>query len=94
MNFILQPWQVLFAALSGVVNQRQTEIIEFQNIQITALLKQLGKKRVLLSDDQRRLLAVKGKTLGHKTLRDLTTYCYTGHDPSLASGTRGQKVGP
>jgi hypothetical protein len=33
----------------------------------------LGKKRILLTDDQRRLLAVKGKSLGRKTLRELTT---------------------
>ena len=32
-----------------------------------------GKKRILLTDDQRRLLAVKGKILGRKTLRELTT---------------------
>ena len=34
---------------------------------------QHGKKRILLSDDQRRLLAVKGKALGRKTLLELTT---------------------
>lgn len=32
-----------------------------------------GKKRILLNDDQRRLLAVKGKALGRKALRELTT---------------------
>jgi putative transposase len=33
----------------------------------------MGKKRVILADDQRRILAVKGKALGRKTLQDLTT---------------------
>jgi hypothetical protein len=32
-----------------------------------------GKKRILLTDDQRRLLAVKGKALGRKALMELTT---------------------
>ncbi len=32
-----------------------------------------GRKRILLTDDQRRVLAVKGKALGRKTLRELTT---------------------
>ena len=73
MDFILQPWQVVFVAFCGLVNQRQREIIEFQNAEITALLQKLGKKRLLLTDDQRRLLAVKGKVLGRQTLRDLTT---------------------
>jgi putative transposase len=32
-----------------------------------------GKNRIRLTDDQRRMLAVKGKALGRKTLRELTT---------------------
>jgi len=51
----------------GWVNERQSEIIEFQNAQIAALLTKLDKKRVLLTDDQRRILAVKGKSIGRKT---------------------------
>ena len=50
MSFVLQPWQVVFVALSAWVNQRQQQIIEFQNAEIEALLKKLGKKRVLLTD--------------------------------------------
>ncbi len=73
MNLILQPWQCLFVAFCGLVNQRQTEIIDFQNAQIMTLLEKLGKKRVLLTDDQRRLLAVKGKSIGRKALQELTT---------------------
>jgi transposase InsO family protein len=37
------------------------------------LKEKLGKKRILLTDDQRRRLAVKGKILGRKALRELTT---------------------
>ena len=37
------------------------------------MMKAQGKKRLLLNDDQRRLLAVKGKSLGQKSLRELTT---------------------
>ena len=73
MNFVLQPWQLAFVALSAWMNQRQQQIIEFQNAQIEALLKKLGKKRVLLTDEQRRLLAVQGKALGRKALMELTT---------------------
>jgi hypothetical protein len=59
--------------VGGLVNQRQQQIIEFQNAQIEALLKKLGKKRLLLDDNQRRLLSVKGYALGRKTLSELTT---------------------
>ena len=37
------------------------------------MMKAPGKKRLLLTDDQRRLLAVKGKSLGRKALMELTT---------------------
>ena len=73
MNFVLQPWQLLFVVFCGWVNQRQTEIIAFQNDQIMTLLKVVGRKRILLTDDQRRLLAVKGKAIGRKALLELTT---------------------
>ncbi len=73
MNEILQPWQLLLAILSGWIHHRQQKMIEFQNDQIISLMKSQGKKRLLLTDDQRRLLAVKGKALGRKTLRELTT---------------------
>ena len=73
MSFLLQPWHMLLAVLCGMVNQRQQQIIEFQNAQIDTLLKQLGKKRLLLNDDQRRLLAVKAHAIGRKTLLELTT---------------------
>ena len=50
MSSVLQPWHILLAAVCGLLNQRQQHIIEFQNAQIEALLKQLGKKRPLLKD--------------------------------------------
>jgi putative transposase len=73
MTMILKPWQIAVVALAGWLNEQQRQIIEFQNDQIEALLQQLGRKRILLSDAQRRILAVKGKALGRKTLRELTT---------------------
>ena len=73
MNIVLPPWQLLFVVLCGWVNERQQQIIEFQNAQIETLLQKLGKKRILLTDDQRRVLAVKAKALGRKGLRELTT---------------------
>ncbi|MEO1979225.1 MAG: helix-turn-helix domain-containing protein, partial [Fuerstiella sp.] len=73
MSFLLQTWHILLAALCGMVNQRQQQIIEFQNAQIETLLKKLGKKRLLLDDNQRRLLAVKAHAIGRKALLELTT---------------------
>ena len=73
MSFILQPWQVLLVILSAWVHREQQKIIEFYQVELEAMMKAQGKKRLLLTDDQRRLLAVKGKFLGRKALMELTT---------------------
>ena len=71
MSFILQPWQLLLMILAGWVNQQQQQIIDFQRTEIDVLKEKLGKKRILLNDDQRRRLAVKGKVLGRKILQEI-----------------------
>ena len=73
MRFVLRPWQLFFLILAGWINRQQQEIIEFQNAQIRILMKKMGRKRILLTDDQRKVLAVKGKALGRKALSELTT---------------------
>ncbi len=73
MNYVRQPLELMLIALVGWVSHRQQLMIQFQNDQIEALLKKLGKKRILLTDDQRRVLAVKGKVLGRKAQLFVTT---------------------
>ncbi len=73
MSFILQPWQLLFMILASWVHREQQAIIAFYQVELDALMKAQGKKRILLTDAQRRLLAVKGKSLGRKALMELTT---------------------
>ena len=73
MGFILQPWQLLLVILAGWVNRQQQQIIEFQRTEIEVLKEKLGKKRIILSDDQRRRLAVKAKVLGRKVLEEIGT---------------------
>jgi transposase InsO family protein len=73
MSYILQPWQLLFVVFASWVHREQQKVIEFYQAQLDALMQAQGKKRLLLSDDQRRLLAVKGKSLGRKALMELTT---------------------
>ena len=73
MSFILQPWQLLFMILAGWVNREQQESIEYLRTENQVLKEKLGKKRILLSDDRRRRLAVKGKILGRKRLQEIGT---------------------
>lgn len=73
MSFIVQPWQLLHAIPCGWGHERRQKAIEFQNAQIETLLQKLGKKRLLLNDDQRRLSAAKAKAIGRKALTQLIT---------------------
>ena len=73
MNFVLQPLHLLVVILAGWFNRYQQAVIEFQSTQIQVLMEKLGKKRIFLNDDQRRRLAVKGKSLGRKALLEIAT---------------------
>ncbi|MCA9093635.1 MAG: hypothetical protein KDA68_09130 [Planctomycetaceae bacterium] len=64
MCFTLHPWQFLLIVLAGWMNRDQQAAIEDLRAENRVLQELLGKKRVLLSDDQRRRLAVPGKVLG------------------------------
>lgn len=73
MNPILQPWQFMLIILAGWVNREQQKVIEYLITENQVLKEKLGKKRILLNDDQRRRLAVKGKILGRKLLQQIAT---------------------
>src|SRR3981081_1791524 len=73
MNFVLQPCQLLLAVLAGWSNRQQQEVIEYLRTENQILKEKLGKRRIILSDDQRRRLAVKGKVLGRKVLESIGT---------------------
>ena len=72
-NFILKPWHFLAVVVAGWINQQQQQLIEYLRTENQVLKEKLGKKRILLSDDQRRRLAVKGKVLGWKLLGEIVT---------------------
>jgi hypothetical protein len=72
MSFLLHPLQVFAAMLNERVRHEQEKMIEFLRAETEVLLEQLGDKRILLSDDERRLLAVKGMALEKE---DLEKFC-------------------
>ena len=73
MKFVLQPWQLMLIILVSWVNRQQQEVIEYLRAENAVLKEKLGKKRILLNNDQRRRLAVKGKLLGRKQLEQVGT---------------------
>lgn len=73
MKFALQPWQLMLIILASWVNRQQQEVIEYVRAENAAIKEKLGKKRILLTDHQRRRLAVKGKLIGRKQLAQVGT---------------------
>ena len=73
MNLALQPWHLMVMLLASWINRQQQEVIEYLRTEKAVLKQKLGKKRILLNDDQRRRLAVKGKILGRKQLEQFGT---------------------
>jgi putative transposase len=73
MNLVLQPWLVLFAGFAGWVNRQQQQVIDYLRTENQVLKEKFGNRRILLTDDQRRRLAVKGKVLGRKLLAEVAT---------------------
>jgi len=69
----LQPWQLLLLVLAGWVNRQQQDVIEYLLVENRVLRQKLGRRRILLSDEQRRQLAVKGKVLGRKMLEQFAS---------------------
>ena len=92
MSFLLHPWHLALMILAGWVNQQQRDAIEYLRTENSVLREKLGKKRIILNNDQRRRLAVKAKVLGRKVLADIGTIvtqirCYGGTQchPRIAS---------
>lgn len=71
MTFVLQPWQLYLVIVAGWIHRQQQEVIEYLRTENQVLKEKLDTKRILLSDDQRRRLAVKGKILGRKRLEEV-----------------------
>ena len=73
MKSLLQPRQLLVLILAGWINRQEQDVIEYLRAENRVLREKLGKKRILLDDNQRRRLAVKGKILGRRMLEQVAT---------------------
>ena len=73
LEFILRPWHLIVLFLASQLDREQQRVIEYPHVENQVLREKLGKGRILLNDDQRRRLAVKGKALGPRALRELAT---------------------
>jgi putative transposase len=69
----LDPFRFVLIAVSGWMNQRQLQVIDYLREENRVLREQLGDRRLRLDDDQRRGLAVKAKALGRMVLAEIAT---------------------
>ena len=67
------PLRVLLLTVSTWVHREQHRAIEYLLEENRILKEQLGKRKLRLTDGQRRRLAAKGKVLGRRMLRQLAT---------------------
>ena len=63
----------MLIAVSGWMNQRQLQVIDYLREENQVLREQLGGRRLRFDDDQRRRLAVKAKALGRRVLAEIAT---------------------
>ena len=57
--------------MAGWLNRQQQDLIDYLREENRILREQLGNRRLRLTDDQRRRLAVRGKMLGRKALSEV-----------------------
>ena len=60
------PFSLLVLCIAGWLNQRQQHVIEYRVEENRGLRQEIGSRRLLFTDDQRRRLAAKAKKLGRK----------------------------
>src|SRR5215469_11172236 len=73
MSEVLDPFSFLVVSLSGWMNQHQQHVIHYLMEENRVLREQIGNRRLRFSDDQRRRLAARAKTIGRKLLQELET---------------------
>ena len=73
MPKMLDPFRFMLLCLAGWMNEQQRYAIDYLREENRGLRTQIGGRRLVFSDPQRRSLAAKAKLLGRKLLAELAT---------------------
>jgi len=73
MPSLSHPLQFVLVALAGRINQQQRDFIDYLQEENRVLREQIGARRLRFTDDQRRRLATKARTLGRRLLSEIAT---------------------
>lgn len=71
--FVLRPWLFVLWCLAGWSSEQNRQAIDYLVTENSILREKLSGGRILLNDNQRIRLAVKGKILGRKRLSEMRT---------------------
>jgi hypothetical protein len=66
-----RTWTVFLVMLAGWINRHQQDMIEYLKAENAILKNRIGKKRIILSDQQRRTLAVLARKISYKALSEI-----------------------
>src|SRR4030095_12729173 len=71
MRNLVNPFRFVVIAMAGLMNQKQQYVIDYLREENRVLRAQLGSRRLLFTDDQRRRLAAKAKLVGRRVLNQI-----------------------
>ena len=86
------PMHFLVVVFAGWLNRQQQAVIEYLKTENEILKSQLKGRRLRLTDEERRRLAVKGRALGRKVLAEGRVHRDAGHHSGMASPAGGFEV--
>jgi hypothetical protein len=77
-SLTVMPWlshslQFVLVALAGWINQQQRDVIDYLHEENRVLREQRGARRLRFTNNQRRRLAAKARTLGRRLLREFAS---------------------
>ena len=70
MNSMFHLWRLWMLVFVGVSQRDYQQPLDYVLAENRLLRKKLGKKWISLTDDERRVLALKGKLLGRRILQE------------------------
>jgi transposase InsO family protein len=73
MSFVFEPWHLFTLAAVGASQEDYQRTIAYLLEENRILKQKLSKKRIRLTDEERRVLAVRGKELGRRALAQIST---------------------
>jgi hypothetical protein len=73
MRTVLQPRKILVAAMAGWLPRQQQAAVESLREENRILEAQLGRRRLRLTDAERRRIAIRGKAVGRRGLMEIAS---------------------